>query len=96
MAGCATAKSLFDFVLMEERTPNVAAHIFASVSRGGAREARKGFYTINDAADVSEERLHRSSNEPTEVSASNVSCGNDLVRESQRAEGPPCGRLAPI
>ncbi len=62
--GCATGEEAYSLaMLFAEQTPGVDApkiQIFATdIDESAVATAREGLYTINDAADVSPERLHR-------------------------------------
>ncbi|HEX6126539.1 MAG TPA: PAS domain S-box protein [Pyrinomonadaceae bacterium] len=61
VAGCATGEEAYSIaMLMAETRPSVMPQIFATdIDDVALAKARQGFYTVNDAADVSEERLHR-------------------------------------
>jgi two-component system CheB/CheR fusion protein len=65
VAGCATGEEAYSIaILCAEQTMNVIdapkVQIFATdIDEDAIRNAREGFYTINDAADVSPERLRR-------------------------------------
>lgn len=65
IAGCATGEEAYSIAMLcAEQTMNVIdapkVQIFATdIDEGAIQHAREGFYTINDAADVSTERLRR-------------------------------------
>ncbi|WP_205514611.1 CheR family methyltransferase [Longitalea arenae] len=65
VAGCATGEEAYSIAMLcAEQTMNVIeapkVQIFATdIDEDAIRHAREGFYTINDAADVSPERLRR-------------------------------------
>jgi PAS domain S-box-containing protein len=65
VAGCATGEEAYSIAMIcAEQTMNVIdapkVQIFATdIDEGAIAHAREGFYTINDAADVSTERLRR-------------------------------------
>lgn len=65
VAGCATGEEAYSIaMLLVERLQNIpdapSVQIFATdIDETAVAAAREGFYTINDAADVSPERLHR-------------------------------------
>ena len=61
VAGCATGEEAYSIaMMMAERNPYVTPQIFATdIDETALAKARHGFYTANDAADVSDERLHR-------------------------------------
>jgi len=65
VAGCATGEEAYSVAMLcAEKTLNVIdapkVQIFATdIDEGAISNAREGYYTINDAADVSPERLRR-------------------------------------
>ncbi len=65
VAGCATGEEAYSLAMLlaeqiEHRTDAPTAQIFATdIDEDAIAAARNGFYTLNDAADVSPERLRR-------------------------------------